>query len=161
MARHRLTESTIDPNYTHFAVNKKTNLIVNGWDYSDYEPYDLRNDRRYYFMDDLIDMGFNPADYTILTRNVLIRRGIDPNNEMENWSNDGLVSLIDQNRQNKTQYKTENIMRGGQTIKLTESRLRGMICEAVKSALNEIKVEGDRAWAEDRMSDMGFGFEGD
>lgn len=29
-------------NYTHLAVNKFTNLIVNGWDYSDVEPSELK-----------------------------------------------------------------------------------------------------------------------
>ena len=33
-------------NYTHFAVNKNTNLIVNGWDYSDYDNEELRQYKR-------------------------------------------------------------------------------------------------------------------
>jgi hypothetical protein len=73
-------------NYTHFAVHKKLGKILNGWDFSDYDPEDLRSDKRYYFMDDLEDMGLNPKDYKILTYKTLMRLGIDPDDN-SNWLN--------------------------------------------------------------------------
>ena len=62
-----LNEGINNDNYTHFAVNKKTNLIVNGWDYSGYDGSELRQYKKDYFMVDLIDYGFNPKEYKILT----------------------------------------------------------------------------------------------
>ena len=73
-------------NYSHFAVNKATNKIVNGWDYSTYNPSELRQFRKDYFDVDLIDNGLNPKNYKILTYQYLVRQGIDPNDN-NNWSN--------------------------------------------------------------------------
>ena len=72
--------------YTHFAVNKADGKIVNGWDYSDYDPSELRQFKNDYFFNDLKDYGLNPKEYTILTKNRLIRDGIDPLDQ-SNWSN--------------------------------------------------------------------------
>lgn len=73
-------------NYSHFAVNKATNKIVNGWDYSDYDPSELRQFKKDYFDVDMIDYGFNPKDYKIVTGKFLLRQGIDPNDN-NNWAN--------------------------------------------------------------------------
>ena len=64
--------------YTHFAVNKANGKIVNGLDYSDYDPSELRQLKNDYFFNDLKDYGLNPKEYTILTKNRLMRDGIDP-----------------------------------------------------------------------------------
>ena len=85
-ARRIIRESSEEENYTHFAVNKNTNMIVNGWDYHGYEPSELRQFKRDYFFDDLRDYGLNPKDYTIVTRAYLERQGIDPNDQ-SNWAN--------------------------------------------------------------------------
>ena len=73
-------------NYSHFAVNKDTNKIVNGWDYSDYDPSELRQFKRDYFYNDLIDYELDPKQYRIVTGKHLIRQGIDPNDN-SNWAN--------------------------------------------------------------------------
>lgn len=73
-------------NYSHFAVNKATNKIVNGWDYSEYDPSELRQFKKDYFDVDMIDYGFNPKDYKIVTSKFLLRQGIDPNDN-NNWAN--------------------------------------------------------------------------
>ena len=85
-ARRIIRESSEEGNYTHFAVNKNTNMIVNGWDYSGYDPTELRQFKRDYFFDDLRDYDLNPKDYTIVTRAYLERQGIDPNDQ-SNWAN--------------------------------------------------------------------------
>ena len=72
-------------NYSHFAVNKATGKIVNGWDYSDHEPSELRQFKKDYFIVDLEDYGLNPKDYKILTTKSLIRMGIDPDDN-NNWA---------------------------------------------------------------------------
>lgn len=73
-------------NYTHFAVSKKNGKILNGWDYSDYDPNELREFKKDYFDVDLIDYGFNPKDFRILTYKYLVRNGIDPDDN-SNWAN--------------------------------------------------------------------------
>ena len=85
-ARRIIRESSEEDNYTHFAVNKETKKIVNGWDYNGYDPSELRQFKRDYFFDDLEDYGLNPKDYTIVTRDYLERKGIDPNDQ-SNWAN--------------------------------------------------------------------------
>ena len=37
-AKRIIKESSEEDNYTHFAVNKETKKIVNGWDYHVYDP---------------------------------------------------------------------------------------------------------------------------
>ena len=82
-----------DPNDTHFAVNKSTNLIVFGWDYSNEDPEDLRLFKNDYFINDLRDNDFNPKEYRILTKRTMKRRNIDPD-ESYNWSNDGITPCV-------------------------------------------------------------------
>jgi hypothetical protein len=73
-------------NYSHFAVNKVTNKIVNGWDYADYDPSELRQFKSDYFTRDLIDYDLDPKQYKIVTGKYLLRQGIDPNDN-NNWAN--------------------------------------------------------------------------
>lgn len=75
-----------DPAYTHFAILKPANKIVFGWDYSDVEPSELAQDKKYYFMGDMVDNGFSPKDIKILNRRSCERQGIDPCDD-ENWCN--------------------------------------------------------------------------
>lgn len=73
-------------NYSHFAVSKKSGKIINGWDYHDYDPSELKQFKKDYFDVDLIDYGFNPKDFRILSYKYLVRNGIDPDNNA-NWAN--------------------------------------------------------------------------
>lgn len=72
--------------YSHFAVSKKSGKIVNGWDYKDYDPSELRQFKKDYFDVDLEDYGFNPKDFRILTYNYLVRNGVNPDDNA-NWAN--------------------------------------------------------------------------
>lgn len=74
-----------DPDYTHYAILKPINKIVFGWDYSGYDGSELRQFKRDYFIQDMIDNGFNPKDIKILTKNGCIRQGINPD-EDSNWT---------------------------------------------------------------------------
>ena len=75
-----------NPNYTHYAVSKKTQKIVNGWDYSDYDPAELRQFKNDYFFVDLIDYELDPKNYVILTRRYIkTRLHLDPD-DYENWA---------------------------------------------------------------------------
>ena len=77
-----------EPEYqeTHFAVNKTTGKIVNGWDYREYDPEELRTFKKDYFIQDLIDNDLDPKQYTILTKASCIKRGINPDIN-SNWAN--------------------------------------------------------------------------
>jgi uncharacterized protein YajQ (UPF0234 family) len=66
----------VDKKYTHFAINKATNKVVNGWDYKGVDNESIK----YYSNIDLKDNDQNPKDHSILTKATLIRRGIDPMN---------------------------------------------------------------------------------
>ena len=101
------TESYTE-NYTHFAVNKNTGLIVNGWDYSDYDPEELRQFKRDYFFDDLMDNDFNPKDYKILTRKGCERQGINPDDIDNCWSNAGEIPCSQERMIHKNKYIYNN-----------------------------------------------------
>lgn len=78
--------------YTHLAVNKKTGLIVNGWDYSDVDPSELKQFKRDYFMEDLKDYGFNPKAFKIVTTKYAEKTGINQ------WSSTGVFPLEEENK---------------------------------------------------------------
>lgn len=86
-----MNESKESENYTHLAVNKFTNLIVNGWDYSDEDPQDLKQFKNDYFITDLRDYGFNPKVYKIVTAKFAEKNGINQ------WSNTGVFPLEEEN----------------------------------------------------------------
>lgn len=84
--KEKVNEGLNNQNYSHFAVSKKSGKIMNGWDYSKYEPSELRQFKKDYFDNDMADYGFNPKDFRILTYKYLVRNGIDPNDDT-NWAN--------------------------------------------------------------------------
>jgi len=62
--------------YTHFAINKITGLILNGWDYKGYDQEELISDKQYYFYGDLTDWELKPTEISILQRASVVKRGI-------------------------------------------------------------------------------------
>lgn len=111
-------------NYTHFAVNKTTNKIVNGWDYSDHDADELRMYKRDYFTNDLVDYGLDPRQYTIITRVGCKKRGINPDDDSQ-WENGQVVNEGDGNdpyygeRRDMEDPKIENMgnMKWGKSLK--------------------------------------------
>lgn len=98
-------------NFTHFAVNKYKNLIVDGWNYSGYDTEELKQFKNDYFHEDLKENGFNPKAYKILSFKACQKQGIDPNNQ-QNWSNSGLFPLDEEqimikNGENPTEIARE------------------------------------------------------
>jgi hypothetical protein len=79
------TKHDINPKYTHFAVLKSTGKIFNGWDYPGYDPAELRAEKKYYFFNDIKDIGVDPKLVTILTRKKLESQGINPFDK-NNWA---------------------------------------------------------------------------
>ena len=84
-------------NFDHFAVNKKTNKIVNGWEYKSegISEDELNAYRKDYFDNDLEENGLNPKNYSILTVSGCKRRGIDPFDK-SNWTNDDYFNAYTQ-----------------------------------------------------------------
>ena len=80
-------------NFTHFAVNKYTNLIVDGRDFSDCDSSELDYYKKS-FLQELRENGFNPNVYKILSFQYLVKHGIDPNNAKVSQSNSGLFPLF-------------------------------------------------------------------
>jgi len=76
-----------NPAYTHFAVLKSNGLIVTGWDYPDYDQAELRQFKNDYFFIDLKNMEIDPKLVNIVTKNYLIKKGIDPY-DYKNWNHD-------------------------------------------------------------------------
>jgi hypothetical protein len=97
-----LKEGYHNSSYTHYAVLKGNNKIVNGWDYSGYDSSELRMYKKDYFVDDLVDMGMNPKDLVIWTKRTCLAKGIDPSDNA-NWSNYPMnENVLKENRQTWT-----------------------------------------------------------
>ena len=75
-----------EPSNTHYAIHKPTGKIVFSWDYTGYDPEDLKLYKKDYFTVDLLDMGMDPKEITVITRKSCEKRGIDPTDDA-NWSN--------------------------------------------------------------------------
>ena len=73
-----------NPAYSHFAVLKNSGKIVNGWDYRSYDQAELREFKKDYFYQDIIDSQINPKDVNIVTGKYLQKKGIDPY-DYKNW----------------------------------------------------------------------------
>lgn len=72
--------------YTHYAVHKPSKKIVNGWDYSGYDPQELKMYKNDYFTADLIDMEMNPKEIAIWGRKKCEREGLNPADD-NSWAN--------------------------------------------------------------------------
>ncbi|MFW6272723.1 MAG: hypothetical protein ACOC2U_02960 [bacterium] len=100
-----LHEQAINPNYTHFAFLKKTKKFINGWDFADIDSQDLKQDKMFYFFNDIIDMNdINPKDVVIGTAKKFQKQGLDPfdaNNwykfEAEGWRDRDDLNEMDEN----------------------------------------------------------------
>ena len=78
-----------NPKYSHFAILKGIDprvdgKIVNGWEYRDYDPAELRSDKQHYFFGDIKDMQINPKNVAIVTTKYLQKQSIDPY-DYNNW----------------------------------------------------------------------------
>jgi hypothetical protein len=98
------SEEVSNPQYTHYAVDKTTNKIITGWDYSDIDSDELNHFKGDYFSVDVKDMGFNPKETKILTKNSLTKRGINPQ-DITHWLNTGESNEIsDEDLESSAEY---------------------------------------------------------
>ena len=77
-------EFILGEGYTHFAIDKNTNKIVNGWDYDGVSNEDIK----YYSKLDLNDQfpDRKASDFKIVSRKFLERNGVDVS-DGNNWQN--------------------------------------------------------------------------
>jgi hypothetical protein len=98
----------INPKYTHFAIDKSTGEVVNGWEY---EPEEDRESIKYYCKMDLEDMfpDRKPSEFKVLTAKALTKQGIDPFNS-DNWQKMGIneFDVKPKTNNNKTVIKEFN-----------------------------------------------------
>ncbi len=74
----------INRKYTHFATLKSNDKILNGWDYKNEDPEDLKQDKKIYFFQDIKDMDIDTKLVNIYTRKQLEKKGINPF-DTNNW----------------------------------------------------------------------------
>jgi len=86
-------KTKINRKYTHFAILKSNNLVVNGWEYKGYDQSELMEFKRDYFFEDIKDMQVEPKIVKIVTAKALLKMGIDPFNS-DNWSNDPSIFTL-------------------------------------------------------------------
>jgi hypothetical protein len=75
----------VNPKYTHFAVRKSDNKIVNGWDYKGIDSDDARDWAVCDMQDQFPDCKYVWNEYKFLTAKHLIKNGLDPFN-WDNWA---------------------------------------------------------------------------
>jgi predicted kinase len=75
----------INKKYTHFAISKKTGKIVEGWETID-DVESLKHFAKFDLKDNFPDN--KPSDFTILSKQALIRRGINPF-DWDSWRKTG------------------------------------------------------------------------
>lgn len=81
--RNNLKESShveINEEYTHFLVDKETNMIVHGIEGGGLDKDSIKE----FLKTDLKDLNLKPNDVKLYTKSQLLSKGIDPFDE-ENW----------------------------------------------------------------------------
>lgn len=91
--------NTINLAYTHFAVYKPTNKIVNGWEYKGLDYEDIKE----YSSQDIMDMfpDYKLSNFKILTRRGLELQGVDPF-DIKSWNVNDLDESV---------FKNEHLMK--------------------------------------------------
>ena len=78
----------VNRKYTHFALLKDSNKIINGWEYKGYDQSELNQFKRDYFFNDIKDMDIEPKNVKIITGKKLISMGINPFDWSSWWTNE-------------------------------------------------------------------------
>lgn len=81
-------KENINKKYTHFAVRKSDNTIVNGWEYKDLDNESIKEYSKMDLKDQFPDS--KPSEFTIITKAAIERKGIDPF-DTKNWYKDGIA----------------------------------------------------------------------
>lgn len=93
MEESNFGKTRANPKYTHFAVLKNNNMIVNGWEYRGYDQEELKSDKNHYFLNDIRDMQIDPKLVNVVTAKHLQSKGIDPY-DFKNWNKDNSIFTL-------------------------------------------------------------------
>lgn len=84
----KLEESTMKKNAknnksTHFAIDKRTNKILESWNYEGHDIEDLKNYKNEYFKKTMVENhpNINMKDVKIVAKNNLLKEGLNPDNK--------------------------------------------------------------------------------
>lgn len=84
------SSTKIDSSYTHFLLDKETNKILNGWNYSGEDSFAIAQ----HVNNDLKDMGVDKKTVSVLSVQKLKTMGIDPF-DSSNWKTQGVKESSD------------------------------------------------------------------
>jgi hypothetical protein len=111
-----ISESEVDPRNTHFLVEKSTGKILFAYDFTDEGPEYAKDALKDTAKDDIRDMDRNPRDIKIMTKQGLIKQGIDPM-DTKNWVESASVDMGENYNKNTNESK----MKGKQINELSPS----------------------------------------
>ena len=95
-----------NPLYTHYAILKNENKIVDGWEYRGISSSELRQFKDEYFFNDLRGNGINPKEVKIWTRGYCVQNGVDPSDD-NNWTNYPAVNNQPLTESRETPYEED------------------------------------------------------
>lgn len=132
----------IPKSYNHFIVRKSDNKIISGYDYKGVDKDDIK----YYTKEDFKDMGISSKDFTLLTKQYLMSKGINPYDE-SNWTNsyaDGGMTYAKNDR--LSIFAQHQIKIAKDTLKMSDKGaiiMGGMTKEEAIKILKKYKVKMD------------------
>lgn len=85
-------EFELGKGYTHFAIDKDTSKIVNGWDYKGIDKEDIKHYATIDLKDEFPEKKL--SSFKIVTRKSLMNNGINPN-DTNNWGKNGETELME------------------------------------------------------------------
>jgi hypothetical protein len=103
-----ISESDVDPRNTHFLVEKSTGKILFAYDFTDEGPEYAKDALKDTAKDDIRDMDRNPRDIKVMTKQGLIKQGIDPMN-MKNWVQSASVDMGENYNKNTNESKMKRL----------------------------------------------------
>jgi hypothetical protein len=148
---HGLNEAkphVVDKKYTHFAVNKKTGKIVTGWNYKGVDKEEIPHWTKI----DLKDMDLKPAEFSILSKAALEKKGIDPFDHVKNWTAAHTVSESSSAEEMKHDHYYE-MARGykddGMSMGEVEAKLDDMGCSNATDIALDLFPDDEEGYYED------------
>jgi hypothetical protein len=137
MGTSQLKENTeIDPTYTHFAIRKSDNKVVNGWEYKNLDNESIKEYCKMDLKDQFPDSKV--SEFTIVTKRGAESKGIDPF-DSENWykmdeSIDPQGAAGDEEKEKEA--KDTQVKKPNPNVSTNEQTLRSIIHNLIKEEMD-------------------------
>jgi hypothetical protein len=137
MGTSQLKENTeIDPTYTHFAIRKSDNKVVNGWEYKNLDNESIKEYCKMDLKDQFPDSKV--SEFTIVTKRGAESKGIDPF-DSENWykmdeSIDPQGAAGDEEKEKEA--KSVLVKKPNPNVSTNEQKLRSIIHNLIKEEID-------------------------